>query len=67
MPTELLQPDLQEKEQHLAEDSRVVSETEVAQNLCSRPAVQETASSQPKSIWRKIFEGHEEFLGWTPD
>ena len=24
-------------------------------------------SEKSKSIWREIFEGHEEMLGWTPD
>ncbi len=20
-----------------------------------------------KALWRRVFEGHQEFLGWTPD
>jgi len=67
MPTELLQPDLQQKEEHPVEDSRAVDKTGVAQPQCSRPGVQETTNARPNSIWRRIFEGHEEFLGWTPD
>jgi len=67
MPTELVHPGLAEGEERLAEDSRAVNETGVAQTPCSRPGVQETTNPRPRSIWRKIFEGHEEFLGWTPD
>ncbi len=28
---------------------------------------QKDAKPKRKSLWREIFEGHEEFLGWTPD
>jgi len=30
-------------------------------------AVEQPKARPVKSLWRRIFEGHEEFLGWTPD
>jgi hypothetical protein len=27
----------------------------------------EPNAKQVQSVWRRIFEGREEFLGWTPD
>jgi hypothetical protein len=64
MPAELL-----EKEAEVAEVPRNISEgVAVPQTVVS--TAQETADQRilgKKSIWREIFEGHQEFLGWTPD
>ncbi|MFY9979763.1 MAG: hypothetical protein WA252_01065 [Candidatus Sulfotelmatobacter sp.] len=59
MPAELL-----EKPVEAEETSREIPKATSAQ----RPglAAGEAAESN-RSLWRKVFEGHEEFLGCTPD
>ncbi len=56
MPAELLERPIE------VED---VSREPVVQRSVANPKA--ATPQPPKTIWRKIFEGHEEFLGWTPE
>jgi hypothetical protein len=59
MPAQLL-----EKPIAVEETSREIPKSASLQ----RPGLAASEGAEPnKSLWRKIFEGHEEFLGCTPD
>jgi len=67
MPVELL-----EKEVEVAEVARDIPRIGAVQQSAVRTPDQQTkdqnaTGKKPQSIWHKIFEGHEEMLGWTPD
>ena len=56
MPADLLEPPVEET---------AVEDLSAAQT--NKEALKKSAPPTPKSIWRDIFEGHDEFLGWTPE
>lgn len=60
-----------EKEVKVAEVPRISKPGAVQQAAIGtadqQAADQKAVSNKPQSIWSKIFEGHEEMLGWTPD
>jgi hypothetical protein len=60
MPTDLL-------EQIEIEQPSRDSARNAAQENGPERKNQKTPGTPRKSIWRKIFEGHQEFLGLTPD
>ncbi len=65
MPAELL-----EQEAEVAEVPREISKPGTVQQTAVNTVEPQTASQRTagkKSIWREIFEGHEDLLGWTPD
>jgi len=62
MPAELL-----EKEAEVAEVPGKISERGAVPQTAASTVEERPDQAAKKSIWRTIFEGHEEFLGWTPD
>ena len=65
MPAELL-----EHEAELSKLPGKVSEPAAVRRAAVNSGDQQTTNqgtADKKSIWREIFEGHEEMLGWTPD
>ena len=60
MPTELLEK-VAEVEEPVKEVATIQSSALSASETRAKSAVSRG------TIWRKIFEDHEEFLGWTPD
>ena len=61
--------DLLEKAAEVEEPSQEVSTARpVDPRSVSEAGKQKVESPRPtKNLARKIFEGHEEFLGWTPE
>ena len=62
MPANLL-----EKPAEIEEMSRKVSKSETVQRTVSQSRDEAVQPQPDRSRLRKIFEGHEEFLGYTPD
>jgi len=64
MPAELL-----EQEAEIVETPEKISGvgavSQVAVKTVGQPTTQKAAGK--KTVWREIFEGHEDLLGWTPD
>lgn len=61
MPADLLQPQT-EVDQPSRESAGSADQENIADSRH-----QKSHGIPRKTIWRKIFEGHEEFLGLTPD
>lgn len=61
MPAEILEKpaDVEELSGQIVKDTTAVR--------VNRPTIEQPPAEPAKSLWRRIFEGHEEFLGWTPD
>lgn len=76
MPTDLLEKPVTVEDAPPAVRKPRSAVTDVLGNgrRAVRPPVSETSEHKPSNLQqririllRKIFEGHEEFLGWTPD
>lgn len=61
MPTELL-----EQQVEIDQAIREFAGNAVQENILERRD-QKSPATPRKTIWREIFEGHEGFLGLTPD
>ena len=64
MPTVLEQPPKVTSPERVASPRAVVKRTEKTPENEGRPL---TRIERVVKGLRKVFEGHEEFLGWTPD
>ncbi|GEM_PF-5507796 len=58
MPADLMEPPVEEA---------AIEDLEKSAAQTNKEAPKKSAPPTPKSVWRDIFEGHDEFLGWTPE